>query len=139
MISVLTTAQDLSGINILNFGLQKRDVELMAGGLSLTGTDEEYKMFIKFATVYRASPNATLTTVLVADTVSAQGVYELYIKAANDPAYVAVGSGERVTTAIKAVVNTPLQNAISAYDQTLTQSFLSRRAFGRFRLTGRKD
>jgi hypothetical protein len=137
-ISLVTTAQDLSTINILNFGLQKRDLKLMAPRMHIT-SGETYKMFLKFQDAFKASPNASETTVLVADTVTAQALFDLYQSIANAANYVAVATGDRVEVAIEAVNNTPLENAIAAYIVALTNDIKNSKEYGSFLLIGRRQ
>lgn len=137
IISLGAAAQEIQGF-VLNFGLQKRDAELMAFHMKSI-SDSTYRMFLKFQDAYKASPSASASTVLTIDTVSTQALFELYKAVANDPNYVAVGSVDRVENAIEGTGNAILNAAIATYVASLTTAFNDRKLFGRFLFIGRKN
>lgn len=134
---VFANGQALENIKIANFSLQARDIETVTSNL-LAGSEDQFEMFQRFRIAYRNSPPATPTTIVTADTVTAQALLELYRFSCNEPTYVTDANNKRIINAIKAVVNTPLQNAITVYESELLSYIQARRDFGRRKLSGFK-
>ena len=131
----LNCFSQLETIKIANFSLQARDLEQIAGSL-INGTDETFEMFQRFRIAYRAAMPVTPTTSVAADTVSAQSLFDLYRFAYSEPTYVTDANSKRIINAIKGVVNTPLQTAITSFETDFAQVVIGRRLLGRKKLSG---
>jgi hypothetical protein len=125
----------LENIKIANFSLQSRDLEQVAGSM-VNGTDETFEMFQRFRVAYRAAMPLNPTTPVAADTVSAQALFDLYRFAYSEPTYVTDANSKRIINAIKGVVNTPLQTAITLFENEFAQVVIGRRLLGRKKLSG---
>lgn len=134
---VFANAQ-LDNIKIAGFGLQRRDLEPSISNL-LAGSDETFEMYQRFTVSYKANPPATATTIVTADTVTAQALFELYRIYITAPTYVNKLNNDRVLNAVKAVVNAPLQAAITDLENGFTAVDQAKTIFGRRKLSGNKQ
>lgn len=135
---VFANAQ-LENIKIVNFGLQERDLALIADDI-YSLSDETFEMFQRFRASYRNSPPPTQTTIVTADTVSALALLQFYQFLRSRATFLTDEDNKRILGAVNAVVSPQLQAAISAYENSNINPVIQfKKKNGRRKLSGIKQ
>lgn len=125
----------LETIQVSNFSLQNRDLQLIASRL-LDGGNHLFEMFMAFSISYRENPPAGVGTPVVAASVSAKALFDLYVIMYEEPKYSHDETNGRVLTAIEQVNEPELEDAITEYITNIAQQVINRKAFGKFKISG---
>lgn len=130
-ISVKTYSQDLSGITV-NLTLKGGDWAYIAGRKVGNLTDSSTVVYLNRLrdTTLLANP-ATFNTNVRFNSLPAQLVYNIYVEIKQLPATLYDQVGTNISTQIKAIVNTPLQNAITNFDNQAAQIYTDTRRRGK--------
>lgn len=129
LISVKTYSQDLSGINV-NLTLTAGNWAFIVG--TIQSQDSLTIVYLNRLrdTMQLADPPNFNTNVRF-NSIPAKMVYSIYIKVKSLPSTLYDQVGTNISTQIKAIVNTPLQTALTAYDNMALSEFQDTRRRGK--------
>lgn len=130
-ISLKSFSQDLSGITV-NVTFRAGDWSFIVGQKIAVSSDSLSVIYINRLrdTMLLANPS-TFNTNVRFNNIPAQIVFNIYTSVKNLPATLYDQVGNNISNQIKAIVNTPLQNAITAFDNQAAATYLDSRRRGK--------
>lgn len=130
-IAFASFSQDLSGITV-SLTIRAGDWAFIVGHRTAPGQDSTNMIYANRLrdTMLLANP-ANFNTNVRFNSLPAQLVYNIYVEIKNLPATLYDQVGTNISTQIKAISNTPLQNAITAFDNQAAQIYTDTRKRGK--------
>jgi hypothetical protein len=117
LVSLKSYSQDLSGIQV-NITLRAGDWAFIVGHSSDQSDSVSIIHLNRLRDTMLLANPANFNTNVRFNSMPASIVYRIYTRIKSLPTYIYDQVGTNISVQIKAIVNTPLQNAITAFDNT---------------------